>query len=111
MTIGVSHRNARQPRLNYQSPTHSHDKWRGRRRQGCAILPLGAMRFRPGLNLAVLLLLLPTAVFAAGLSFQAVKKEVVEQRLQSFSRDNSRREAILRNMFAEVGCGQHLTEE
>ena len=51
------------------------------------------------------------ALFAAGLSFQAVKREVVEQRLRSFSRDNAQRESILKNMFAEVGCSDHLTEE
>jgi hypothetical protein len=58
-----------------------------------------------------MLIAMPTALCAAGLRFQAVKKEVVEHRLQSFSRDNSQREAILKNMFAEAGCGDHLTEE
>ncbi|HJS99556.1 MAG TPA: M28 family peptidase [Terriglobales bacterium] len=54
---------------------------------------------------------IPAGLFAAGLSFQAVKKEVLEQRLRSFSRDNTQREAILKKMFREVGCADHLEEE
>ncbi len=69
------------------------------------------MRFRPGPIFGGMLILLPTALFAAGLRFQAVKQETVEQRLKSFSRDNSQREAILKNIFTEVGCGAQLTEE
>ena len=53
----------------------------------------------------------PAALLAAGLSFQAVKKEVVGQRLRTFSRDNSQREAILKKMFTDLGCADHLTEE
>ncbi|HSB74059.1 MAG TPA: M28 family peptidase [Terriglobales bacterium] len=58
-----------------------------------------------------LLVLLPAGAVAAGLRFQAVKKEIVEQRLSSFSRDNSQREAILKDMFSRVGCGEHLREQ
>jgi len=70
-----------------------------------------AMRFRSGVLTAATLTVIPAALLAGGLSFQAVKKEVVEQRLRSFSRDNSQREAILKNMFMEVGCADHLTEQ
>lgn len=70
------------------------------------------MRLRSGLiTTMVLLCQVPTNLFAGGLSFQAVKREVVEQRLKSFSRDNSQRETILKNMLVEVGCAGHLTEE
>jgi hypothetical protein len=69
------------------------------------------MRFRSGVLIAATLTVIPAALFAAGLSFQAVKKEVVEQRLRSFSRDNTQREAILKDMFAGVGCSDHLTEQ
>lgn len=75
-----------------------------------AMLQAGAMRVRTGLIL-ITAVLIPTALFAAGLSFQAVKKEIVEQRLKSFSRDDTQREAILKSMFAEVGCDGHLKEE
>jgi len=69
------------------------------------------MRFRSGVLISIVLLVVPAALFAAGLSFQAVKREVVEQRLASFSRDNTQREAILKKMFTELGCADHLTEE
>ena len=69
------------------------------------------MRFRSGLLISIVLLVVPAALFAAGLSFQAVKREVVEQRLASFSRDNTQREAILKKMFTDLGCADHLTEE
>lgn len=68
------------------------------------------MRLRAVLILAGVILG-PVALFASGLSFQALKKEVVEQRLESFSRDDTQREVILKSMFAQVGCGDHLTEE
>jgi len=41
------------------------------------MLQAGAMRVRTGLIL-ITAVLIPTALFAAGLSFQAVKKEIVE---------------------------------
>jgi len=69
------------------------------------------MRSRSGVLISIVLLVVPAALFAAGLSFQAVKREVVEQRLASFSRDNTQREAILKKMFTELGCADHLTEE
>ncbi|HTM40944.1 MAG TPA: M28 family peptidase [Terriglobales bacterium] len=69
------------------------------------------MRFRSGVLISIVLLVVPAALFAAGLSFQAVKREVVEQRLASFSRDNTQREAILKKMFTDLGCADHLTEE
>jgi putative aminopeptidase FrvX len=69
------------------------------------------MRFRSGILISSVLLMAPASVLAAGLSFQAVKKEVVEQRLASFSRDNTQREAIIKKMFTDLGCGDHLTEE
>jgi putative aminopeptidase FrvX len=69
------------------------------------------MRFRSVALISSMLIVVPAALFAAGLSFQAVKKEVVEQRLRSFSRDNTQREAILKKMFTDVGCADHLAEQ
>jgi hypothetical protein len=69
------------------------------------------MRFRSGVLIAATVTVIPAVLFAAGLSFQAVKKEVVEQRLASFSRDNTQREVILKKMFTELGCADQLTEE
>lgn len=71
----------------------------------------GTMRSVPKLISATVLTFTATTMFAAGLRFQAVKRETVEQRLSSFSRDDSQREAILKNMFTQAGCGDHLTEE
>src|SRR5579871_400640 len=80
--------------------------------RGDAMLHLGFMRFRPGfIACGLLISILPAQLLAAGLTFQAVKKEIVEQRLQSFSRDNGQRELILKKMFSDVGCAEHLSEE
>ena len=54
------------------------------------------MRFRSGILISSVLLTVPAALLAAGLSVQAVKKEVVEQRLASFSREATQREANLK---------------
>jgi Zn-dependent M28 family amino/carboxypeptidase len=45
------------------------------------------------------------AVCAAGqVQFRALDRDVIEARLQSFSRNNGEREAILKRMFAQSGC-------
>jgi Zn-dependent M28 family amino/carboxypeptidase len=62
---------------------------------------------------AILLLLLSSAGFSADNTwFHPVTREIVEARLGKYAGDNRRREATLKEMFAEAGCdGQHLSEQ
>jgi hypothetical protein len=46
----------------------------------------------------------------ADLKFVLVKREVVESRLKSFSRNDTERESILKTMFGEAGCSEHISE-
>ncbi|HEX4488288.1 MAG TPA: M28 family peptidase [Terriglobales bacterium] len=48
--------------------------------------------------------------FDEALNFSLVKRAIVEERLRSFSRDNTERETILKKMFEEAGCGGHMSE-
>jgi hypothetical protein len=58
---------------------------------------------------AFLVALLPAC---AQIRFQAVGREVVEQRLQSYKGNDSQREATLKSMFEAAGCrGDKLTEQ
>ena len=54
---------------------------------------------------------LSTGLFAEGLRFSLLKRLVIEDRLKSFSRDDTEREAILKKAFLESGCGDHLSEQ
>jgi putative aminopeptidase FrvX len=76
------------------------------------MLRFGMMRFLSGfLATATLILFQPSPLTAAGLRFQAATRQVVQQRLDSYSRDNTQREAILKKMFVDAGCGDHISEE
>src|SRR5437762_14265075 len=46
----------------------------------------------------------------ADLKFVLIKREVVESRLKSFSRIDTERESILKTMFGEAGCAEHVSE-
>ncbi len=49
---------------------------------------------------------------SAQLQFQTLKRDVVEQRLQSYHGDDNQREATLKSMFEAAGCrGSNLTEQ
>ena len=49
---------------------------------------------------------------SAQLQFQTLKRDVVEQRLQSYHGDDNQREATLKSMFEAAGCrGNNLTEQ
>ncbi|MBZ5707431.1 MAG: Zn-dependent exopeptidase M28 [Acidobacteriia bacterium] len=52
----------------------------------------------------VLLLGLLTACAVAQVQFQVLDREVIEARLEGFSRKNDEREAILKQMFVQSGC-------
>ena len=64
-----------------------------------------------GLAIAVLLHLWPSAAAAQKLRYSRVSREVVENRLGKYAGDNTQREATLKQMFVEAGCGDHLSEQ
>lgn len=37
-------------------------------------------------------------------------RDLIETRVKSFSRNDTKREEILKNMFVEAGCGEHISE-
>lgn len=45
------------------------------------------------------------------LRFRLVDREAVERRLQDYAGTNSERQARLKQMFIDVGCGDHLSEQ
>lgn len=60
----------------------------------------------------VLLLGLLTACAAAQAQFRVLDRQVIEARLEGFSRKNDKREAILKQMFVQSGCkDDKLSEE
>lgn len=58
----------------------------------------------------VVALVSATAV-GVDLQFEALKRTEIENRLKSFSRNDTEREAILKTMFANAGCAEHLSEQ
>jgi hypothetical protein len=70
------------------------------------------MKFPKQCALAVgsVFIILPLGLFGEGLRFSLLQRSVVEERLKSFSRDDTEREEILKKAFLEAGCGDHLSE-
>jgi hypothetical protein len=65
------------------------------------------------LNIPVLLLALFSSsipAFAASYKYVLFGRDLIETRLKSFSRNDTKREIILKNMFTEAGCGEHISE-
>jgi len=60
------------------------------------------------LTALLVLLVSLTSVSETALRYVLVKRELVESRLKSFSKDDGQRELILKNMFRDVGCGDHI---
>jgi hypothetical protein len=65
---------------------------------------------------AAILLLLPvhswTSIFAEGVRFALVSRQIVEERLGKYAGNNKQREATLKQMFSDAGCDeQHLSEQ
>ena len=60
---------------------------------------------------AVLLALAPDSAKAESISFQLIPRETVESRLREYGGKNSERGATLKRMFADAGCGEHLSEQ
>jgi len=60
---------------------------------------------------AVLLCLSIGGVAADSLRLSPVSRGIVETRLGQYSGSNAEREATLKRMFVEAGCGEHLSEQ
>lgn len=59
----------------------------------------------------VLLACLASSVAAFGGSkYVLFGRDLIETRVKSFSRNDTKREEILKNMFVEAGCGEHISE-
>ena len=59
----------------------------------------------------VLLACLASSVAAFGGSkYLLFGRDLIETRVKSFSRNDTKREEILKNMFVEAGCGEHISE-
>ena len=46
----------------------------------------------------------------AGSNYVLFSRDLIENRVKSFSRNDTKREEILKNMFADAGCGEHISE-
>ena len=60
---------------------------------------------------AVLLSLSLSGAAADTLRFSLISRDVVEARLGEYGGTNSEREATLKRLFVEAGCGEHLSEQ
>ena len=63
---------------------------------------------QPVLLLALFLSSFPA--FGATYKYVLFGRELIETRVKSFSRNDTKREIILKNMFTEAGCGEHISE-
>jgi hypothetical protein len=64
------------------------------------------------LNNKILLLafLATSAAASAGSKYVVFGRDLIESRVKSFSRNDTKREVILKQMFIEAGCGEHISE-
>ena len=51
-----------------------------------------------------------SAAAFAGSKYLLFGRDLIESRVKSFSRNDTERESILKNMFVEAGCGAHISE-
>jgi hypothetical protein len=59
----------------------------------------------------VLMACLASSVAAfAGSEYVLFGRDLIEARVKLYSRNDTKREAILKNMFIEAGCGEHISE-
>jgi Iap family predicted aminopeptidase len=59
-----------------------------------------------------LVVVLVTPSFAqVRFSYELLNRELIETRLKASSRDDTEREAILKKMFADSGCSEHISEQ
>src|SRR3954464_7545333 len=69
--------------------------------------PLPSRILAVGMALAFLL---PTSALAQ-IKFRQLNREVIENRLQSYSRGDAERAAIIKRLFAESGCADKTSEQ
>ncbi|MBV9609859.1 MAG: M28 family peptidase [Acidobacteria bacterium] len=69
------------------------------------------MKHKPHLAGGLAIVALVSAAFAVDLHFDTLKQTEIENRLKSFSRNDTEREAILKNLFVAAGCAEHLSEQ
>ncbi len=62
-------------------------------------------------TLALTLVVHASAALQAQIGFRQLKREVIESRLQSFSKDDHERAAIVKKLFADSGCTDQLSEQ
>lgn len=64
------------------------------------------------MNNAILVLafLATSAAAFAGSKYVLFARDVIETRVKSFSTNDTKREVILKKMFVEAGCGEHISE-
>lgn len=62
---------------------------------------------KPALLLA---LLVASTAIAADYKYTLFGRDVIETRVKAFSTNDTQREIILKNMFTEAGCGEHISE-
>ena len=61
-------------------------------------------------TLVLLVLLASSATAFGGSKYVLFSRDLIENRVKSFSRNDSKREGILKNMLVEAGCGEHISE-
>ena len=62
--------------------------------------------------LSIILLLHSLAIATDSVQYKPVSRDVVEARLRRYAGNNKQREATIRQMFTEAGCGdQHIAEQ
>src|SRR3954470_892897 len=61
-------------------------------------------------TLVLLAVFASSAAVFAGSKYVLFQRDLIETRVKSFSRNDTERERILKNMFVEAGCGEHISE-
>lgn len=62
-------------------------------------------------TLVLLAVLTSSATAFAGSKYVLFGRDLIESRVKSFSRNDTKREGILKDMFVEAGCGEHISEQ
>ena len=61
-------------------------------------------------TLVLLACLASSGAAFGGSQYVLFGRDLIESRVKSFSRNDTKREVILKNMFVEAGCGEHISE-
>jgi hypothetical protein len=69
---------------------------------------------RTGISALAAIVMLPpnwNVAKSDSVQYSPVSREVIEARLEKYHGDNKQREATLKQVFAEAGCDQHISEQ